>query len=560
MPKMSSYAATAVLSVLVVALSRLPVALPAYSGRATSVLGDASSSTVAPRGAGMPLGAAKVGSSCRDDPFYSFRDDPDKTCSGWVAADPGARCGLPVLADPAPGGGEEDPAEVQDFCLLSCSFVTASRDGEADACASGEKVGVKYIQCTRGKTADADVASFREDKPPPEAEWTDTGFCFVADANIPATTVPLTYAESLFEYFSNYTDPVDLRRLRSPQSRAMTWIAARGTPLDDPFLLDTYVMVILAFHWKFADYYHLHPHQKRPVVVYTGHPTTSPTKHPTGDPYLTVDLQESQPISTYESYRGHMNSPTPPRGNGGLGSYRGSLGNRRTQTAAGVGVYCTWPNVNCNSNGRVHDIDLGEMGLDGTIPHEIGYLAEMTQLDLSRNRLTGHVPSRTSGGNTSRAVRPPYFAALSALLLSENRLGGPVPTDVGADAPRLARLDLDHNALTGPLPGSIFSLTGLTRLNLHRNSLTGTLSRDVGRLQKLRFLSLYDNQFDGTVPQELGGLSNLEGLYLDHNTLTGRCGEELCQNVKRAGGSLAHLVVDCTRVQCTCATECAAEV
>jgi len=211
--------------------------------------------------------------------------------------------------------------------------------------------------------------------------------------------------------------------------------------------------------------------------------------------------------------------------------------------------------LTCRRRRNAHATPIGEMGLDGTIPHEIGYLTEMEQLDLSRNRLTGHAPSRSSGGNPYRAVRPPYFASLAALILSENRLAGSVPADMGSNAPRINRLDLDHNVLTGPLPGSLFFLTGLTRLNVHKNLLTGTLSRDFGRLKSLRFLSLYENQFGGTVPQELGLLSDLEGLYLDHNMLSGHCGG-LCQNVKLEGGSLEHLAVDCDRVTCRCATEC----
>ena len=53
-----------------------------------------------------------------------------------------------------------------------------------------------------------------------------------------------------------------------------------------------------------------------------------------------------------------------------------------------------WYGVTVAANGRVKGLDLASNGLKGTIPPEIGSLRYLQELHLSKNQLTGSLPTR----------------------------------------------------------------------------------------------------------------------------------------------------------------------
>ena len=56
----------------------------------------------------------------------------------------------------------------------------------------------------------------------------------------------------------------------------------------------------------------------------------------------------------------------------------------------------------------------------------------------------------------------------------------------------LERLYLNHNGLSGQIPGDLGTMSSLTHLFLHRNQLTGTIPADEwDGLDNLVWLSLY---------------------------------------------------------------------
>ncbi len=67
--------------------------------------------------------------------------------------------------------------------------------------------------------------------------------------------------------------------------------------------------------------------------------------------------------------------------------------------------------------------------------------------------------------------------------------------------PSLARLDLSHNGLTGPLPREWGNMTALTSLDLGENLLTGPLPASFAGMRALQRLVLRKNMLSGAVPR-----------------------------------------------------------
>ena len=108
-----------------------------------------------------------------------------------------------------------------------------------------------------------------------------------------------------------------------------------------------------------------------------------------------------------------------------------------------------WYGVTADAAGNITSVDLRGNGLAGTIPAELGVLADLERLDLRDNRLTGSVPSELGD-----------LENLGALYLSGNELGGRLPAELG-ELRELEALHLARNRLEGALPSS---LTQLSRL------------------------------------------------------------------------------------------------
>ncbi len=184
-------------------------------------------------------------------------------------------------------------------------------------------------------------------------------------------------------------------------------------------------------------------------------------------------------------------------------------------------------------------LDLRENQLTGTIPKELGLLANLTRLALGGNQLTGTIPSELGllanleelylYGNQLTGTIPSelgLLANLKTLDLRGNQLMGTIPTELGLLA-NLTRLELQRNQLTGTIPKELGQLSNLEELYLYGNQLTGTIPTELGLLANLKTLDLEDNQLMGTIPKELGLLANLETLWIENNTLTGEIPPEL---------------------------------
>ena len=154
--------------------------------------------------------------------------------------------------------------------------------------------------------------------------------------------------------------------------------------------------------------------------------------------------------------------------------------------------------------------------LTGSIPSELGNLANLTRLNLRQNGLSGAIPSAL--GDLSN---------LEALYLDDNSLTGTIPSELGSLL-NLTTLDLADNELDGTIPSELGSLSNLEFLWLRHNyALTGTIPSELGNLSSLAYLNINNTQVNGAIPSELGSLSNLVELNLAYNELSGSIPSQL---------------------------------
>ena len=180
-----------------------------------------------------------------------------------------------------------------------------------------------------------------------------------------------------------------------------------------------------------------------------------------------------------------------------------------------------WDGVGVDHLGRVVELRFESYRMVGTIPAELGSLANLTTLTISGNQLSGPLPPELGG-----------LANLTKLDLCCNEFSGPIPPELGNLA-NLEQMRLFQNELTGPIPSELARLTDLKELLLQWNGLTGPIPPELGELANLEALVLYANSVTGSIPPEFGGLASLETLALNGNSLTGPIPPEL--------GGLANL-------------------
>ena len=141
----------------------------------------------------------------------------------------------------------------------------------------------------------------------------------------------------------------------------------------------------------------------------------------------------------------------------------------------------------------------------------------------------GRVQSLALWENALAGPIPPALGSLTnlrTLYLGGNALSGPIPAPLG-NLTNLEVLRLGWNSLIGPIPPELGSLTNLEYLELYSNALTGPIPPELGSLTNLKYLMLGSNPLTGPIPPELGSLTNLRQLFLDWNALAGPIPPEL---------------------------------
>ncbi|GJW83029.1 leucine-rich repeat protein [Tanacetum coccineum] len=83
-------------------------------------------------------------------------------------------------------------------------------------------------------------------------------------------------------------------------------------------------------------------------------------------------------------------------------------------------------------------------------------------------------------------------------------------------------LDLSNNKLVGHIPSELTTLIKLKSLNLSRNQLTGRIPEKIGSLKELEYFDLSLNKLSGELPMSLSSLNSLSSFNVSYNNLTGK--------------------------------------
>jgi Leucine-rich repeat (LRR) protein len=229
--------------------------------------------------------------------------------------------------------------------------------------------------------------------------------------------------------------------------------------------------------------------------------------------------------------------------------------------------------VTCNDGGHIKELYLPKMNMKGTIPHEMGLLLDLKDLNLFGNELRGSIPDSMKNlralevlilhDNDLDGTLPHWITSLTNLKilnLAENKFRGELPEKMGATLKSLETLVLENNIFSGTLD-PLLNAKGLTALYLGGNDFDGPLDTDLfvswvkieimdisdnrlsGKLPSHLFIKddllvvdLHGNQFSGTLPRLTEEGASLEFLALHNNNLTGPIGAQFVGLDK-----LAHL-------------------
>ncbi|GAB2267627.1 hypothetical protein Dimus_002608 [Dionaea muscipula] len=183
---------------------------------------------------------------------------------------------------------------------------------------------------------------------------------------------------------------------------------------------------------------------------------------------------------------------------------------------------------------HVHELELLNMNLSGSLAPEIGQLSQLHKLDFMWNQISGSIPKEIGNmtslrllllnGNRLAGVMPDELGKLSNLIrlqVDENNICGPIPKSF-ANLSNVRHLHLNNNSISGELPAEFSSLPGLLHLLVDNNNLTGRLPSAYSNSTQMRILQLDNNQFvDAEIPESYANFSRLVKLSLRNCSLVG---------------------------------------
>jgi hypothetical protein len=160
--------------------------------------------------------------------------------------------------------------------------------------------------------------------------------------------------------------------------------------------------------------------------------------------------------------------------------------------------------------------------LHGDIPKWITSFMKLSYLDLSNNKFSGRIPfdlQRLEGFTLNVSWLGQTKGPSDLLSIPDTRKMEVI--SFGISYVDDTCFDFSNNNLTGEIPTSIGSLTGLRSLNLYGNQLEGLIPISLSNISTLEVLDLAKNNLSGPIPQELSKLHWLHKMDVSSNSLCG---------------------------------------
>lgn len=181
-----------------------------------------------------------------------------------------------------------------------------------------------------------------------------------------------------------------------------------------------------------------------------------------------------------------------------------SLGRLELTNASLVGVIPSWL---WETSPRLQYLNLSGNHLEGSLSSNLSICTQLSELDVSRNRLSGCIPS----------IWP---SSIYILLLNDNLYSGKIPSSLGKLS-QLQILNLANNFFSGNIPYSLGKLFQLHLLNLANNKISGVIPASLSNCSFLTILNLGNNSLEGSLPCEFSRLGKLSSLVVHGNILNG---------------------------------------
>lgn len=168
-------------------------------------------------------------------------------------------------------------------------------------------------------------------------------------------------------------------------------------------------------------------------------------------------------------------------------------------------------------------ITYNDNGITGSIPFEIGDLANLRILIFGDNALSGGLPENLKN-----------LKKLERLQISDQGIEGSIPTWIG-DLSQLESLSLFYMPMSGPIPNEVCQLTSLKFLRILGINVTGAIPDCLKNLTQVEHIDLAWNRLSGTIPDIFGDLDNLITFNVELNYLTGYIPESITQSAHLVG-------------------------
>uniref|UniRef100_A0A5B6ZU26 non-specific serine/threonine protein kinase n=1 Tax=Davidia involucrata TaxID=16924 RepID=A0A5B6ZU26_DAVIN len=181
---------------------------------------------------------------------------------------------------------------------------------------------------------------------------------------------------------------------------------------------------------------------------------------------------------------------------------------------------------NCSNSTVCHvtNILLKGQNLKGVLPVEFANLSHLEEIDLSRNYISGSIPTsfaklplttlsllgnRIDGSNFEELGK---IATLEELILDDNQIGGPLPQNLGNLS--LKKLLLSGNNFTGTIPETYDQLKNLTNFRIDGSALSGKIPDFIGKWTSIERLDMQGTFMEGPIPSTIWQLTKLTELRI----------------------------------------------